>query len=114
MLRHTILGLTLACGFAMVPQAHAATSLPAPTVQTANGPVTGTVTDTISTFLGIPYAAPPVGELRWKPPQPRAPWTGALDATTFGANCPEQQHRRGLPVPEHLCSDQGSQACACS
>jgi para-nitrobenzyl esterase len=64
-------------------------SLPSPTVQTADGPVTGAVTDTISTFLGIPYAAPPVGELRWKPPQPRAPWTTPLDATTFGTLCPQ-------------------------
>src|SRR5713101_70734 len=40
-------------------------------------------------FLGVPYAAPPVGDLRWKPPQPVSPWTGTLKATEFGAACPQ-------------------------
>jgi para-nitrobenzyl esterase len=40
-------------------------------------------------FLGIPYAAPPVGDLRWKPPQPPAPWTGTREATEFGSSCPQ-------------------------
>ncbi len=51
--------------------------------------MTGTVTDTMGTFLGIPFAAPPVGALRWKPPQPRLPWTTPLDATKFGTLCPQ-------------------------
>ncbi len=38
-------------------------------------------------FLGIPYAAPPVGELRWKAPEPPARWKGVRDATSFGAHC---------------------------
>lgn len=38
-------------------------------------------------FLGIPYAAPPVGELRWKAPEPHAPWKGVRDATNYGAHC---------------------------
>ena len=38
-------------------------------------------------FLGIPYAAPPVGPLRWKPPMPAARWTGTRDAATFGRRC---------------------------
>lgn len=40
-------------------------------------------------FLGVPYAAPPVGELRWKPPQPVGPWTGTRQATEFGPPCPQ-------------------------
>ena len=44
-------------------------------------------------FLGVPYAAPPTGELRWKPPEPVAPWAGMRDATQFGAACPQ------LPEP---------------
>jgi para-nitrobenzyl esterase len=44
-------------------------------------------------FLGVPYAAPPTAELRWKPPEPVARWTGTRDATQFGAACPQ------LPEP---------------
>jgi len=40
-------------------------------------------------FRGIPYAAPPVGELRWKPPQPAGKWSGTRQATEFGAPCPQ-------------------------
>ena len=39
-------------------------------------------------FLGVPYAASPVGELRWKPPQPVNRWTGTRKATQFGLVCP--------------------------
>jgi para-nitrobenzyl esterase len=41
----------------------------------------------VRTFKGIPYAAPPVGPLRWKAPQPAAAWTGARQATEYGARC---------------------------
>jgi para-nitrobenzyl esterase len=40
-------------------------------------------------FLGVPYAAAPVGSLRWKPPEPVIPWTGMRKATQFGAACPQ-------------------------
>jgi len=43
-------------------------------------------------FLGIPFAAPPVGPLRWKPPQPAAKWQGVRQATSFGSRCFQQQH----------------------
>ncbi|AWN24107.1 carboxylesterase [Deinococcus irradiatisoli] len=58
------------------------------TVQTDHGPVVGQQADSRS-FLGIPYAAPPVGGLRWKAPQPAAPWTAPRDATRFGPVCPQ-------------------------
>jgi para-nitrobenzyl esterase len=42
-------------------------------------------------FLGIPYAAPPVGPLRWKPPQPAAKWQGVRQSTSFGSRCYQQE-----------------------
>jgi para-nitrobenzyl esterase len=58
---------------------------------TLNGLVHGTVVDGISEFLGIPYAAAPTGKRRWQPPQPHAPWFTTLDATHFGAHCPQPE-----------------------
>ncbi|MEU4657738.1 carboxylesterase family protein [Streptomyces sp. NPDC023723] len=43
----------------------------------------------VTVFRGIPYAAPPVGELRWRPPRPPVPWTGVLPANRFGPMCPQ-------------------------
>src|SRR5262245_60454498 len=56
-------------------------------VQTDHGPVRGVVTDEYRLFPGIPYAAPPVGDLRWQPPRPAAPWRGTLDATQPRSQC---------------------------
>jgi para-nitrobenzyl esterase len=57
------------------------------TVRTASGPVCGIVAGNDTEWLGIPYAAPPVGDLRWQSPQPPASWTSVLQATEFGASC---------------------------
>ncbi|MEY4562630.1 MAG: para-nitrobenzyl esterase [Pseudomonadota bacterium] len=60
-----------------------------PTATTTSGVVYGTEADTHKQFLGIPYAAPPVGNLRWAPPAAPASWTGERDATAFGSHCPQ-------------------------
>jgi para-nitrobenzyl esterase len=59
------------------------------TVKTAQGKVQGkTINDgKVKAFLGMPYAAPPTGALRWKAPEPPAKWKGVRDATRYGAHC---------------------------
>lgn len=63
------------------------------TVETAQGKVAGKLIldGSQKAFLGLPYAAPPIGDLRWKAPQPPLPWKGMRDATSFGGRC-EQYH----------------------
>ena len=58
-------------------------------VATEDGKVLGTVEDDVHLFKGIPYAAPPVGKLRWKPPQAATPWNGVRKCDSFGAACPQ-------------------------
>jgi para-nitrobenzyl esterase len=60
-----------------------------PVVGTSDGAVRGLANGAIDEFLGIPYAAPPVGALRWRAPQPAARWKGVRDATQFGPHCPQ-------------------------
>jgi para-nitrobenzyl esterase len=56
-------------------------------VETKEGPVQGFISNGVTEFLGIPYAEPPVGDLRWRPPKDHAPWTDVLKATEFAPTC---------------------------
>jgi para-nitrobenzyl esterase len=67
----------------------AAIALNGPVVETDKGRVRGFVTGTTREFLGIPYGAAPIRNLRWQPPQPRAPWAEVVDAKQFGNHCPQ-------------------------
>lgn len=58
-------------------------------VITEKGLIQGVVTPTVREFLGIPYAAPPVGDLRWRPPQAHARWLTPIKTTKFGNHCPQ-------------------------
>ena len=60
---------------------------PSTDVTIDTGPICGLSVGATNEWLGIPYAAPPVGALRWQPPQPAAPWTNTLQATQFGSEC---------------------------
>ncbi len=73
----------------------ATAALAAPPVDTESGRVAGTQTQEIAVFKGLPYAAPPVGVLRWRPPQPVAAWTGIREAGKVGNACPQ---KRGLSL----------------
>lgn len=72
------------CALALSACAHGAV---AQTVTAPAGAVRGSTSDGIARFAGIPYAAPPVGERRWRPPAPAAVWDGVRDATRFGPAC---------------------------
>ncbi len=62
---------------------------PGTTVRTDKGAVCGTVSDGVASWLGIRYAAPPVGRLRWAPPEPAPAWNSTFPATEKGSNCPQ-------------------------
>jgi len=86
--------LTLAAAGASAAQAGGAAAAAsgsgaAPIVTTVDGAVRGTAGPGGYAFLGLPYAAPPIGNLRWRPPQPPARWRGVRDATTFAPSCPQ-------------------------
>ena len=67
---------------------HGAAAAPGPIVTTQEGRVQGLITnDGVAEFLGLPYAAPPVGPLRWKPTKKHEPWTNVLSATAYGPTC---------------------------
>jgi para-nitrobenzyl esterase len=84
----------------VIPAASAADRPPPCTagtaVTTADGPVCGLVRDNVTQWLGIPYAAPPVGRLRWRPPQPPARWSTLRRSTSLGNEC--VQLYPGLPA----------------
>jgi para-nitrobenzyl esterase len=64
-----------------------------PVVTIETGALRGVVEDGVASFRGIPFAAPPVGELRWRAPQPAAAWDGLRDAAEYSADCMQ------LPFP---------------
>ena len=64
-----------------------------PTVSTAQGKLAGTLADDVAVFRGVPYAAPPLGALRWAPPAPHPGWAGVRDAAKDGPAPPQLPSR---------------------
>jgi para-nitrobenzyl esterase len=56
-------------------------------VRVVSGPLKGTIADSVVSFKGVPYAAPPTGPNRWRAPQPVAPWQEVRSADAYGADC---------------------------
>jgi para-nitrobenzyl esterase len=83
-LAHAVLLCAVLAPLALVRSALADTP---PKVEVDGGTVVGVRTGALATFRGIPFAAPPVRELRWKPPQPVVPWQGELVADRFSPMC---------------------------
>jgi hypothetical protein len=76
----------------------------AQSIHVDTGLVEGTVEDGLRVYRGIPYAAPPVGNLRWRPPQPPARWDGVRAAQEFGRACPQTNAAiSNLPAPSEDC-----------
>jgi para-nitrobenzyl esterase len=72
-------------------------------VATSNGLVQGKASGGLDEYLGLPYAAPPVGALRWRPPQPAASWRGIRPATRFGPHCPQPASPFGVASTTENC-----------
>src|SRR5215469_16123999 len=93
------LALVLTAGCAALPNMAAAN----PPIQIKDGFVRGIETPTVDKFLGIPYAAPPVGDLRWKPPDSPSSWSTVLNANKFGSHCAQTAQVVGVSSNSEDC-----------
>ncbi|KAF9265365.1 carotenoid ester lipase precursor [Marasmius fiardii PR-910] len=77
-----------------------AVPLAGPTVTLDSATVTGVTEGRVARFLGIPYAQPPIGDRRFRSPEPITPYTGSIDATSTKPACPQQQD--SVPIPDGI------------
>ncbi|MFQ5460695.1 MAG: carboxylesterase/lipase family protein, partial [Anaerolineae bacterium] len=108
--RRLTLAVLMAASFSL-PPASTARAQPGVAVDTAEGPVVGVAGDAATAWKGIPFAAPPVGGLRWRPPAPALHRSSPLDATAFGPACPQSTAFEipGLPTPP--AGNRGAEDC---
>lgn len=97
----------IACSLNAQQTASKDAATPGPTVKTKAGIVRGVTEGDVSIFKGIPFAAPPVGEFRWRPPQPVTPWDGVRDAIEFGPTCAQA----GWPRSSGTIAEGSSEDC---
>ena len=115
MRRARLLTAYFAALFTMIVVSSASGGGNGPVVTIDTGAVRGLAANGGYEFRGLPYAAPPTGALRWRPPQPAASWKGVRDATTFAPSCPQVPTAdrgagaflRGLPLPQRVHADAG-------
>lgn len=96
---HVLAVLVAASATALAPRPAAA----APVVKTDAGPVRGVTSGGVDRYLGIPYAAAPVGALRWVPPRPPARWRAPRDASHFGDHCAQGASPFGIASTSEDC-----------
>ncbi|MBW8813531.1 MAG: carboxylesterase family protein [Caulobacterales bacterium] len=99
-MRRMALALAAVLALARAAAAQTPTDAPLPPpvrVQIEAGPIIGIEHENADVFRDIPYAAPPVGPLRWRPPQPVAPWSAPRLTALPGPSCPQPMHPDGTP-----------------
>ena len=98
-----VLGIALASVLAIPPGAAAASSGGSLVVRTDKGAIRGMRADGVDSFLGVRYAAPPTGALRWRPPRPVQPWSGVVPATAYGNRCAAAASTNGARTEAEDC-----------
>lgn len=111
-IRSNILALAIVCA-AIGCAPRLVSGSVSPIVTVAEGKLKGVVVDSVQAFLGIPYAAPPVGTQRWRSPAPAERWIGERDSTTFGPSCMQSVKPTGFGPwsLEYLVQGQVSEDC---
>lgn len=92
-MKKIVFGLTLL--IACFAQAQQKASVAGPEIHTSLGTLRGVTIGDVTSFKGIPYAAPPIGEYRWRPPQPAKAWKGVRNANKFCSDCAQMGFVRG-------------------
>src|SRR6185436_8532109 len=95
--------LTIAAAAVTPVDAAGSGSADAPIVTIHDGAVRGEAVTGGYAFRGLPYAAPPTGDLRWRPPQRAPRWSGVRDATEFSPNCPQPERPPMIDVMDEDC-----------
>ncbi len=113
-MRHLVLviaAMATVCGLAPAASATPPSSGAMVRVRVESGFLSGVNEGAVQAFLGIPYAEPPVGALRWRPPRSPASWTGTLAADHFSASCMQRPRSGGPWTSEYRSAGRVSEDC---